>query len=353
MLLPPARKLAFRCRLDAYTGYGQFCTQVAQWLLNAGHAVEVLPLSRCDRFGEPPVQVAAAIPPYANSRQPWELVCYAVTGLPAPTPGKRSVVWTMWESTRLPAAAVRRLNEYDLVLVPSVWCATVFSASGVDRPIRIVPLGIDTQVFSPGLHLPAETVVFGTAAGMANSPHRKGFDRVVKAFRRAFDPADPVRLRVKALPGDPLASEQVDPRIEVVKEFYPDARLAEWYRSLHVFVSDSGGEGWGLMQQQAMACGVPLMAARFGGVAEFFEPAAGWAVDFTLKPGCGPYEDHGLQAQMDEAELVGQMRRTVISYRAIWSFSRDAVKSAQRFCLTRSVGELLLALCKEGYRLQY
>lgn len=370
-----ANKLAFRCRLDGFTGYGQFCTQLARELLRRGFPLEVFPLSREDRFAEPPFEVVNAIPPYANSRQPWELVCYSVTSLPEPTPGKGSVVWTMWESTRLPESAVRRLNQYDLVLVPSLWCATVFSASGVNRPIRVVPLGIDTEVFCPlgdclpslgmvpdslprhcaGLRRmksPTEPFVFGTAAGMANSPHRKGFDRVVKAFKRAFSSSENVRLRVKALPGDPLAGDQGDSNIEVVKEFFPSARLADWFRGLDVFVSDSGGEGWGLMQQQAMACGVPLVAARYGGVAEFFDAAAGWAVPFTLKPGCGPYEDHGLQAQMNEADLAMQLRCiAILSDGKVRHVGRNAAEAVEAFTVARSADELLAVLCEEGFRL--
>jgi glycosyltransferase involved in cell wall biosynthesis len=303
------------------------------------------------KHGSPPAEVLACIPPYRNHRQPWELVCYSVMQLPPPTAGKRSVVWTMWESTRLPIECVKRLNCYDLVLVPSAWCATVFSASGVDVPIRVVPLGIDTDVFCPG-PMPSleEGFIFGTAAGVPQSPERKGFQRVVKAFKATFAPGSGAKLRVKGMPGEPLATDQGHPDIEVVKEFFPTEKLADWYRGLHVFVSDSAGEGWGLMQQQALACGVPLIAAPYGGIMEFFAESAGWRVPWSLRPGTGPYEGHGCQAEMDGERLTDAMASVSGVRGSVFETKRDHARFAgKKHPIELSLGLLLRTLAEEGF----
>jgi len=352
--------IAFRCRLDAFTGYGQFCTQLIQRMLAAGLRVEVLPQSRSDKHGPPPPEVLACIPPYKNHRQPWELVCYSVTNLPEPTRGKRCVAWTMWESSRLPAECVKRLNRYDLVLVPSAWCATVFSASGVDVPIRVVPLGIDTTIFRPGGVPPiiTEGFVFGTSAGVPHTPERKGFERVVTAFKVAFPwhkngiPQCPwVKLRVKGMPGEPLATDQGHPYIEVVKEFFPTERLVDWYRGLHVFVSDSAGEGWGLMQQQALACGVPLIAARQGGIAEFFDQTCGWEVPWSLRPGTGIYEGHGCQTAMDVDYLTELLKRVSKTESSRLKLTRScAAQQGGRHSLEACLARLLMTLAEAGFK---
>jgi glycosyltransferase involved in cell wall biosynthesis len=62
-------------------------------------------------------------------------------------PDRRTAAFTMWETDRLPSAAVAGLNRCGLVIVPSQWGADCFRANGVTVPTEVVPLGHDRKVF--------------------------------------------------------------------------------------------------------------------------------------------------------------------------------------------------------------
>jgi len=129
--------------------------------------------------------------------------------------GKPTVYFTMWESMRLPQPAIEKLNRCAVVIVPCGWRASMFSAAGVETPIRIVLLGIPMDYYEPGYppslgaypesagsDPPAGQVrerpfTFGTAARFESGGIRKGFGLVVKALQQAFGEAQDVRLRVK------------------------------------------------------------------------------------------------------------------------------------------------------------
>lgn len=200
---------------------------------------------------------------------------YRATDVQFPVIGASNIIFTNWCSTKLPESAVYWLNMFTHVVVPNDWVATVFHASGVCRPIHILPLGIDTNLFRPRAFPPMRPFIFGTAGSGA----RKGITDVIAAFQELTQ--DGIRLRIKVRPCDPMPLID-DPRIDVVHMNMPDQQLADWFQSIHVFVSASRGEGWGLLQHQAMATGRPLIACRFAGLKEFFHPGTGLEVDYRL-----------------------------------------------------------------------
>jgi glycosyltransferase involved in cell wall biosynthesis len=98
-------------------------------------------------------------------------------------------------------------------------------------------------------------------------------DQVMRVFLREFDGNPKARLQVKCFPDcqvDTLRHAQV----EFIREFLSGPSLADWYSRLHCFVSSSAGEGWGLMLQEAMATGRPVITPMFGGVSAFAERGA-------------------------------------------------------------------------------
>ncbi len=169
----------------------------------------------------------------------------------------------------------------------------------MQRPIEVVPLGINQDVFRyrPFNGEFPEVLTFGAAGRMAHGGVRKGINEVIAAFLAAFPKKiKDVRLRVKCFPDCPV-SKVKDPRIEIVQACLSDAQLADWFGSLNCFVSAARAEGWGLMQHQSMSMGRPVASVKFGGVTEFFDERVGYALPFTLEPaklayaGCGHWAD--------------------------------------------------------------
>ena len=112
--------------------------------------------------------------------------------------GDGPLIWeTVWETDRLPGHWVLLLNDVDRVIVPTEWNRAVFEASGVTKPVFVVPHVVCDPVPGDGgfpLHLPSDLVVFYTISrwGM-----RKQLAADLRAFLEAFTIDDPVALVVK------------------------------------------------------------------------------------------------------------------------------------------------------------
>jgi glycosyltransferase involved in cell wall biosynthesis len=334
--------------INSFTGYGLHSIQIARDVeAITGAYVQIRAVSISELFG-------ATIPPDIRQRfvtgpqpEPWELLVHPANF--APTPGKRTAYFTMWETTRLPAMGPHLLNQSEVVITPCVFCASTFSACGVTTPIRVVPLGIDTEIYRWRNFLPGNDVVFGAAGRMAHGGVRKGLADVIAAFGKAFPKRNfkDVRLKVKCHP-DCGIQQTGDPRIEITAAHLTKEQLADWYASLTCFVSVARGEGWGLMQSQSMATGRPLMSPKFAGVAEFFEENCGYALPFKMEPAQGMYEGHGHWAVVSEKDLIEGMRLAYRQRAILPQIGAVASERASRFTWENSNRKLVSVLREFG-----
>jgi glycosyltransferase involved in cell wall biosynthesis len=185
-----------------------------------------------------------------------------------------------WPANRLLAkpAYTRKLRAYRncgaIMVASSHWLAEIAARSPIAEAcggVRVIPPGIDTTVFKPQrknlcrkqLGLPADAFVIvtgGTSLTDANKnvpwlleqlshlPDLK--DVIVVAFGEGAVPV-PDRLDVRFTGG--------------VRERHA---LAQLLAAADVFVSASLMETYGLTLVEAMACGIPVVAFRVGGIPE-------------------------------------------------------------------------------------
>lgn len=270
-------------------------------------------------------------------------------------PDRRTAAFTMWETDTLPPGSVRHLNRCGLVIVPSDWGRRCFRANGVRVPIEVVPLGYDPATFatSPDSAAPAATrgrpvCTFGTAGALDEGGLRKNVQRVIDLFQNEF-PADPgVRLRVKITPNSPGVDTRGDARVEVLDTHLTPAALAGWYRSLSAFVNASAGEGFGLHLLEAMACGVPLISSRFGGVGAFFDSRSGYEVRW--RPAVAKnaiYE--GTWSDPDDGDIRDAMRQVYRDGETARLLGVAAAERAATFRWDDTARRLVIVLIQHGF----
>lgn len=308
--------------VDGYSSYSLHLFRVAEGLNKQGRDITIFPVRQ--ELGKAPIPGLIRESVVGKHQlEDWEMVIHCPTFNPG---DKRRVVYnTMWESTKLHKECVLNLNMADLVVVPSTFNQTTFNAQGVKRAIEKVPMGIDTGIFSYKPPLQKNVFIFGAAGRTAAGGCRKGLQDVIDAWRKAFPKkVRDVRLHVKCYPDDPDLDFD-DDRVLVSKEFWSRNQLALWYQKLDCLASASKGEGWGLMQHEAMATGRAVIAVPFGGITEFFDDSVGFPVDFDLKPAGNHYENGGLWAVPRIDSLVDRMRE-VYDRRG----SEKGLKAAQR-----------------------
>ena len=188
-----------------------------------------------------------------------------------------------WEWGALPSAWLPGLRHADEIWAPSRYVEAVYRNSGVEAATAVVPDGVDTELFRPGLAplaLPGERCFRFLFVG--GTIFRKGIDILIEAYLREFSGNEDVCLVVKdhgtasvyrgqnmksAI--ERLAAESSGPRIVYLDATLDDEELARLYDTCDVLVHPYRGEGFGLPMLEAMACGRPVIVPRGGACLDF------------------------------------------------------------------------------------
>lgn len=312
-----------------------------------GHYVSVRVLAKDEPFG-------AKLPVEFSSRfvtrvqpEPWEVLIHPPEIMP--TPGKKTVYFTMWESTRLSPKSVEVLNHADIIVVPNHWNAACFSVL-LDKPIFVVPLGIDPNIFNYSAPNMSGPCVFGCSGrvgpGEGGGP-RKNINRVIEMFEKAFPSEKDARLHVKVF-SDCAIELPNDPRVQCERRYIHPVELAKWVSNLTAFVCASQGEGWGLLQHQSMATGRPVIGVKYGGLAEFVGDHNSYPVKFTHKPGNNYYSGCGTMPEIEEDDVIEKMRFVYKNRDHAFLTGIQAHRTAIQFNWARTCRELETVLVRAG-----
>lgn len=173
------------------------------------------------------------------------------------------VVFTMWETSKLPAEFYEPLAQFHQVIVPCNHNQKLFSKHHDN--VQVVPLGVDAKFWTP-----APTPVNDQVTFLAGGSHwmRKGLDKVVEAWEK-LNPAG-ARLILKCTPETVGGIGKItSPTITVIDQWLTLEEERDLYRSSDCFITASRGEGWGLMPLQAMCAAIPVLMTNTTGHNEF------------------------------------------------------------------------------------
>jgi GT2 family glycosyltransferase len=260
--------------------------------------------------------------------------------------GRHRIGYTMLEVDGFPEEWVRQANEMDEVWVPSGFNRDGFLASGLKKPVHVMPLGVNVDYFHPGIrgvNNPAGDFVF-----LANFEwvERKRADMLLKAFNQTFRRKDPAVLVCKVI--NVNRTTNVRAQIEALglsasggriaflhnREF-PYHQLGALYRSADCYVSAGRGEGWDMPLMEAMACGLPSIATDWGAHTEFVHEGISYPLRIRgLLPADAraPY-DKGVRWADPDPEHLAHLFRHVFEHReeAAAKGGRAAVEMAARW----------------------
>lgn len=296
----------------------------------------------------------------------------AITITPAdffvPIPGKKNILFTMWEAMDVPKSYIKGLNAADVIVVPSTYCAEIFRPH-TDKPIYVCFEGVDPEIYKfherkkPDLRNGEKFRMLWLGAP---NP-RKGYYLVLELVK-VFENLPNIEIYLKTTCGNPLTFPKLllailnrakkalfngnkktywknfknqlnEIRASIIRYQHPelaktiivkgknkniffDSRklstedLVQLYNSAHVFLAPHSGEGWGLTLCEAMATGCPSIASLSTGVLDFFNKDVGYPIRCEVKK-CD-LQNYDIKARMnipDTRDFVQQVFAVMNDYK--------------------------------------
>jgi glycosyltransferase involved in cell wall biosynthesis len=219
----------------------------------------------------------------------------AAPGAAAPagsTGGVRPYRRTEAAAIRLIARINGAIGQRYVVLSP--YLASVVRTHGTGRPIDIVPVyGVDTSIFVPAMEprqrirerlgLPRDAALAFFSSRIAPEKDPETLLDALAILRK-----DGRDVRVLHLSGGfsdfvkRAAARGLEPAVIARDAIPPFTTLVEWYQAADLCVQASRQEGLGFSPLEALASGVPVVAAAVGGLRDTIRaPETGW----TYPPG--------------------------------------------------------------------
>lgn len=225
----------------------------------------------------------------------------AIRALAALSPGawrgRYRIGYWAYELSRIPSDWVRVAHAFDELWAPSRFVADAMAASGVMKPIRVMPHPVGLEIARTA---PAPGTYFTVLAmgDFASSAERKNIAGAIAIYTRVFpDPATGQRLIIKTHSGSssPEAVRTIAhladtrPDISVVDRAIPHDEVMQLIASAHVLLSPHRAEGYGLPLAEALLLGVPVLATGWSANVDFMADAPELLIRHAMIPVADPH----------------------------------------------------------------
>jgi GT2 family glycosyltransferase len=348
------REIFWQSIMNFPTGYAMSCREMLLALEREGVKTvyryvygpgTVFPVAEPDSSGDYRLNVIRSrpVPP-----KPQAAVVYGQGDVFARNQGKYKIGYTMLEVDGFPAEWVRQANRMDEVWVPTEFNRLGFLRSGLQRPIHVVPLGVDVNYFHPATKAYPNPMGEFVFLSLFEWGERKEPWLLLKAFNEVFSAREPVRLLCKIMNRDPNVRIKEEIRRLRLKPSggkisylfnleFPHYQLGSLYGSADCYVAVSRGEGWNMPLIEAMACGLPAIATDWGAHTDFLHagiayplrsrrtvPAVAKCPYYTGYSWADPDSDHlrhllrEVYENRDEARRRGQAAAAEVASRWTW-----------------------------------
>lgn len=224
-----------------------------------------------------------------------------------------------WEESDFPLKDIEAFNrDLDGITVMTTYVRQVLIDHGLNIPVYVTGLGVD--------HLPRPMIRQKEKASQFTFLHvsscfpRKGVDVLLRAYLRAFNASDNVRLVIKTFPNP---HNNVIEQLKELKIVFPDAapveiinqdwqdmeKVATLYADADVVVAPSRGEGFGLPIAESLWMEKPVIATGFGGQMDILDEAYPWLIDYDFQYSDSHFDlTDSYWADPDEEDLIRLLR---------------------------------------------
>jgi len=276
-------------------GYGVVGFNILKFLTKAGHNVSYFPLGQPEWTNDAAELIQAAIKnsEFFNAEAPSLRIWHQHDMAMFPGGGER-IGWPIFELDTFNEKELHHLSSVDRIFVCSHWAKDIVE-SAIDKPVDVVPLGVDTSVFhideAARKKRPYHTKNSTIFLNVGKWEVRKGHKELLEAFNKAFTPDDEVELWM--LNHNPFIgaeneqwkrdyiSSPMGSKIKILPRMATQHDLCSIYNQVDCGVFPSHAEGWNLEALEVMACGGRVIATDYSGHTEFLSQENSLLLDVT------------------------------------------------------------------------
>lgn len=166
------------------------------------------------------------------------------------------------------------LSQLDHIVVNSQWAKKVVEENIASVSCGVVPLGVDTDIFSPTNKNTSDKSIFLNVGKME---YRKGHDVLIECFNKAFEPTDNAELWLLWENRFPNCNQDYwnglvkssKNTIRIIPRRNTAEEVAEIMNMSTCGIFLSRAEGYNLPLLEMMACGRPTIATDYSGHTQY------------------------------------------------------------------------------------
>jgi glycosyltransferase involved in cell wall biosynthesis len=251
------------------------------------------------------------------------------------------------------------ISHCDRLFVCSQWAKDIVldQTSFPESGVHVVPLGVDTELFTPHVSQRPQTVFFNCGKWEI----RKGHDILLECFNAAFNSSDNVELWmmcenpfigqanqdwINRYKQSPLGGKiRIIPRQDTHKDVYNIMRQTD------CGIFPARAEGWNLELLEMMACGKTVIATNYSAHTEFCDSDNTMLIEpdglERAKDGVFFSGDYGEWASLGEnskEQLINHMRTFHNDKQTKHELNDAGVNTANKYTWQNSTKELLNGL---------
>ena len=193
----------------------------------------------------------------------------------------------------------------------------------IQKKIRIVPHGVDLNVFKPIGVKRSDNFTFICNKGWRGGfEDRGGVAYVIKAFCEEFDKDEPIELFLKLNPSyinpQTISNElnKLDlpvnrPNIRISCDNIAYKDLSQVYCQGDVYVCAQRSDAFNLPGIEAMACELPTIQTGYGGQQDYMTTENSWSIDYTLVDVEHNIQYEGIKWAVPNIEYLKKLMREV------------------------------------------
>ena len=182
----------------------------------------------------------------------------------------------IFELDKFKPAELNSMNACDELIVTSEWGKEILKRNGVKPTAKVVPLGVDTDIFTPSKPSKRENTIF---LNVGKWEIRKGHDILIECFNKAFNKNDKVELwllcdNIFLQDGgkswvDKCKNSNLAGKIRIIPRQNTHQNIKDIMDQADVGVFPARAEGWNLELLEMMSIGKNVITTNYSAHTEF------------------------------------------------------------------------------------